>query len=42
MPTALYMRDIFRTLHVGVRDPFEGYRFSVNIEPSTSRNVSSL
>ena len=27
----LYMRDIFRTLHVRVRDPFEGHRFSVNI-----------
>ena len=27
----LYMRDIFRTLHVRVRDPFEGLRFSGNI-----------
>ena len=30
-PTVLCMRDIFRTLHVRVRDPFEGHRFSVNI-----------
>ena len=27
----LYMRDIFRTLQVRVRDPFEGHGFSVNI-----------
>ena len=27
----LSLRDIFRTLHVRVRDPFEGHRFSVNI-----------
>ena len=25
------IRDIFQTLHVRVRDPFEGHRFSVNI-----------
>ena len=30
-PTVLYMRDIFRTLHVRVRNLFEGHRFSVNI-----------
>ena len=30
-PTVLYMRDIFRTLHVRVSDPFEGHRVSVNI-----------
>ena len=37
----LYMRDIFRTLHVRVRDPFEGHRFRVNISPSAGRMLQA-